>query len=324
MPATTSPITRGWPSLTASDAEQARHEHARPPTAMKNAATRCPKDSRCLVAVNFSPDGGSPEGVVSDRLAARVALAPVRLGLVERDQLEVVEVAVDRLRLGARLAALRALDVAGDGALLLVVGERAELAARRAFSVYDEPLPVELELAAEAGRARRELVEAGDRAGGARLRRRRRRADRASGRRRSAAPPSVPGDRPLVARRGRAVELLRPAVRRSSTSPVSGASRRRSRPPRGAACRRACPACSRGSRTGPTASRRRTGPRRLRLRRRGRGQRLARRRAPAAAEAGVRRLRGRSRRRSTAGPSCPRPPMTTMAVTTATATARNT
>ena len=45
-------------------------------TAMKNAATRWPKDSRWRVAVNLSPVGGSPEGVVSAGFAVAVGFAP--------------------------------------------------------------------------------------------------------------------------------------------------------------------------------------------------------------------------------------------------------
>jgi hypothetical protein len=37
-------------------------------TAMKNAATRRPKASRCFVAVNRSPDGLRPEGVETSGL----------------------------------------------------------------------------------------------------------------------------------------------------------------------------------------------------------------------------------------------------------------
>ena len=59
-------------SLTASEPNR-RATSITTATASKKTATRCPKDSRCSVAVTFSPDGGSPDGVVSTGLPAAAA-----------------------------------------------------------------------------------------------------------------------------------------------------------------------------------------------------------------------------------------------------------
>ena len=69
IPAITSPITRGWPTRTAT-IPNARATISTISTARKNAATSLVNELRCLVAVNCSPDGGRPEVVISAGLAA--------------------------------------------------------------------------------------------------------------------------------------------------------------------------------------------------------------------------------------------------------------
>ena len=66
----TSPITRGWPTLTATIPNR-RATIRTITTARKNAATSLLKSLRCLVAVNFSPDGDRPDGRRQHRLGAR-------------------------------------------------------------------------------------------------------------------------------------------------------------------------------------------------------------------------------------------------------------
>ena len=67
-PAITSPMTRGWPSLAAMY-PKIRQTISTIASARNTAATRWLKSLRCLVAVNFSPAGPRPEGVVSTGLA---------------------------------------------------------------------------------------------------------------------------------------------------------------------------------------------------------------------------------------------------------------
>src|SRR5207248_6352132 len=67
-PAITSPITRGWPTFTARTPNR-RAMMSTIAMARKTEATSLLKDSRCLTAVNFSPEGDSPLGVVSAGLA---------------------------------------------------------------------------------------------------------------------------------------------------------------------------------------------------------------------------------------------------------------
>src|SRR3954471_3893019 len=64
IPATTSPITRGCETFTAS-APNSRATSITIATASRNTATRWPNDSRALTPVNFSPAGDRPVGVVS-------------------------------------------------------------------------------------------------------------------------------------------------------------------------------------------------------------------------------------------------------------------
>ena len=67
-PAITSPITRGWPTLVATY-PKIRQTISTTARARKTAATRLLNSLRCLVAVNFSPAGPRPDGVVSTGLA---------------------------------------------------------------------------------------------------------------------------------------------------------------------------------------------------------------------------------------------------------------
>ena len=115
-------------------------------TAMKNAATSLPNASRLRTAVKRSPAGERPDGVVSDGLGARgrgrgARRRLDRRGLVERDQRDAVEVAVDRRALEPRVAAAHAADVAADGARLLEVRDLAEVGAAGVDARSDAPLP---------------------------------------------------------------------------------------------------------------------------------------------------------------------------------------
>ena len=67
-PAITSPITRGWPTLVAT-APNRRATISTIAIERNTAATSLLKSARCLVAVNFSPAGDRPDGVVSAGLA---------------------------------------------------------------------------------------------------------------------------------------------------------------------------------------------------------------------------------------------------------------
>ena len=64
IPAITSPITYGWPTFTATQPKM-RQTIRTIAAARKNAATVLLKSARCSVAVNFSPAGDRPDGVVS-------------------------------------------------------------------------------------------------------------------------------------------------------------------------------------------------------------------------------------------------------------------
>ena len=61
-------MTRGWPILTAT-MPNSRATISTIAIDRNTAATSLLKSARCLVAVNFSPAGGSPDGVVSAGLA---------------------------------------------------------------------------------------------------------------------------------------------------------------------------------------------------------------------------------------------------------------
>src|SRR5436305_12532353 len=64
IPAMTSPITYGCPTLVATQPKM-RQTIRTIAAARKNAATVLLKVARCSVAVNFSPEGDRPEGVVN-------------------------------------------------------------------------------------------------------------------------------------------------------------------------------------------------------------------------------------------------------------------
>src|SRR6185437_7287204 len=70
-PAITSPITRGWPILVAT-APNRRAMISTIAIERNTAATSLLKSARCLVAVNFSPAGDRPDGVVSAGFATGV------------------------------------------------------------------------------------------------------------------------------------------------------------------------------------------------------------------------------------------------------------
>ena len=181
---------------------------------------------------------------------------------------------------------------------------------------------LELELAAEAGGARRQLVEAGDRAGSARLRRAGvgRVALQVGG---DLGAAERAGDRALVARRGRPLELWRPAVDAVDVAVE------RARAVGVRVLLEAQLAAERALRVREVHELARLlhvegGTGRRRLGRGGGGQRLARGGRGRRAEAGVRRLEvvaARDRRLSLLVLARP---TTTIAATMATATARNT
>ena len=213
---------------------------------------------------------------------------------------------------------LRALDVAGDGALLVVVGERRRARFRRRSACRTSRCP-------RARSCRRSRWSAATACRGPRSSReraasaRRRRADRASGRRRSRLPASVPTIVPLSP--GVAVPLnswVPPLTH--ETSPSSGrepsafaSSSRRSLPP-------SVPCVFERFTNWPDCLTSNDGPADRRLGRGGRRAAACPWRARAACRSSRSAPGGRSRRRSTAEPSCPRPPMTTIAATMATAT----
>src|SRR4051794_8863780 len=72
MPATTSPITRGCEIFTAT-APNRRATSITIAAASRNTATRWPNDSRAFTAVNFSPAGDRPDGVVRTGFAPGAA-----------------------------------------------------------------------------------------------------------------------------------------------------------------------------------------------------------------------------------------------------------
>ncbi len=84
-PAMTSPITRGWPILTATIPNR-RATMSTIAMARKTAATSLLKSERCLVAVNLSPAGARPEGVLRTGLAVTAVevLAPAAFAGVAR------------------------------------------------------------------------------------------------------------------------------------------------------------------------------------------------------------------------------------------------
>ncbi len=75
-PAITSPITRGCPTFTATIPNR-RATIRTTAIARNTAATRCVTSGRCLVAVNCSPAGPKPVGVVSTGLAEVLDFAGV-------------------------------------------------------------------------------------------------------------------------------------------------------------------------------------------------------------------------------------------------------
>ena len=97
-------------------AEQARHEHDH------GGGDQERRDGMAERLALF--DGGD---LLAGGRQARQGSRRIVLRLVERDELEVVEVAVDGLRLEAHAAALEALHLARDRSDVAVVGDLAEL-----------------------------------------------------------------------------------------------------------------------------------------------------------------------------------------------------
>src|SRR4051794_32000906 len=144
MPATTSPITRGCETFTAS-APNRRERGTTIATASRNTATRCPNDSRAFTAVNFSPAGGRPDGVVSAGFVPGAAGGAPGVGGTGVATSSGITVALLRLRSTAE-ALKRALPprlqarspVRRPVWLLYVSGPRSPVFAT---AVYFDPLP---------------------------------------------------------------------------------------------------------------------------------------------------------------------------------------
>ena len=112
IPAMTSPITYGWPTFAATQPKM-RQTIRTIAAARKNAATVLLKVARCSTAVNFSPEGDRPDGVVSAGFG-RLAVDGTGVATCNGMIVTFVQVAVVRGRRDAGRAAPGAGDVAGD------------------------------------------------------------------------------------------------------------------------------------------------------------------------------------------------------------------